>query len=286
MLSSSDTPSANPKKLLFTMMSPHNTWGSNTDNEHSIESLLNRSPNMTVVDISDLPNGTLVEEHIIDHIRRQVKQHGTLEEFMIFGHGESERQYIGSEDGLSGLKNLYYKFKAESSGGREDAIVNIHTDSFLKKLEALQEELGVKVADRIVFMGCNVLTNLSAEQVGEYRRAAQNLHAEIVGSTNTILITGGGWIGDALGAEALLTADFIQFTPAGDVVPDRLTNPTTPNEVNLLDELADGISSLLGASPSWAECHTNTSQEAGAQCQETPQSLPRIPKALSGNWRR
>lgn len=121
---------------------------------------------------------------IIRTIREHVKKYGTLSELMIDGHGNTNQ--IGHSAPLSTVK-------------------------FLADMTDLHRELGIKLADRIVFGGCRVFADLNNEDVLFYKDVARKLDAEIVGATS---IVGGASAGR-----------FVQFTPDLTVKRDRLDSP-------------------------------------------------------------
>ncbi len=201
------------------------------------EGLLKDSPNATVI---HLPAHN-VQQKLLDAIRKQVRQHGTLTEIVISMHG--------GPNALSALEDP-----------SEDPTVEMKTDVFLDALKKIQEELGSKVANRIVFIGCNVLTEETPELVDYYRRTAQTLGSQIVGYTTL------GWGGDDPKAGSAA-----RFNPDGSVDRDPLLHRPVIALFNKIRRYGE-YGGFDGNFPenkddSWFDCHENRTQQGGASCQ-------------------
>ncbi|MEJ0009566.1 MAG: hypothetical protein WDN72_02980 [Alphaproteobacteria bacterium] len=174
------------------------------------------------------PSMTRQENATQDFILQQLKsaydQHGTLKEFAIYSHGGNLLQ--------SHLGNV---------------------DDFLKKLEAFEDKYHIKLANRIVFAGCDTFQldsdplHLGPDQmiknIEMLRNYAKNRDIELVGTTTATR--------DAFGIEG---GRFVKFTPAGTIERDRLDN-TPINNIGL-------ISDKFG----WQDCEIGHTPQAGAAC--------------------
>jgi hypothetical protein len=175
---------------------------------------------------------------IIDTVREHVKKYGTLGEIRLGGHGDSES--IGS-----------------SLVGHSD---DLDLQGFLFRLQQLQTELGIKIADRVVFSGCEVFTNLTPEDVNFYRDAAKILGSEIAGPTSTGAVAYG----------VMHAARYVRFTPNGKVERDPIMD-TPYNPVTYIAIAAGWALEATGLTQdhdaSWLDCHKGHTQTEGAACQ-------------------
>lgn len=140
-------------------------------------------------------------------IRAYVQTHGTLENLTIVGHGNS---------------NIIASEKAPT----KDSQV-LDTRDLLAGIAEIESETGIKVANRIVFDACDVMTKLSPKDVAFYRDKAVSLGAEIVGGTS---------VGDYIkGAQVQPTMELLAaFSPDGSVHRDVLS--ATPESAAFYDD--------------------------------------------------
>jgi hypothetical protein len=211
-------------------------------------------------------------------IRTYIETHGTLENLTIVGHGETNS--ISTEE-------IY-----DPERGQE-----LNTHALLAGIAEIQKETGIKVANRIVFNACDVMTNLSTSDVASYRKSAQMLGAEIVGGTS---------VGDYIkGAQVQPTMELlVAFGPDGSVHRDVLSatpesaaffdDKTTYDQIaknekldsfqkNILLPAIATVNHLVNPSTktwddlrsdeakdgkdAWFACHDGKTQEEGAACQ-------------------
>ena len=100
---------------------------------------------------------------IVDALRKELKEHGTVGELRFSGHGDSNRMYL-----------------------LDDKSKRIDLSNLLNALAILQQETGIKIADKISFIGCNTFTNEKTKWVGYYRDMSKILGAELVGATDFV----------------------------------------------------------------------------------------------------
>jgi len=166
------------------------------------------------------------EERIVNAIIDHVREHGTLNELALHAEGGSRILFTGKTE-------------------------RIEIDSFLNRLISEQRQLKMQITKRVVFLACNIFTNLSPEQVGSYRQKAMELDSDIVGTTSE-------YIG-SFGQKGRL----VQFTHDGAVIKDHYDQPRSlVVKLCELQSIADGYSS------SWFSCHAERTQAEGAKLQE------------------
>ena len=171
--------------------------------------------NPMLYDLDSIANGKNpkdAEKIIIDKLREHVKKYGTLEELVISGHGDKEKMFDG---------NVYN---------------NINTETLLENIGYLEQELGKKITNRIVFDGCSTFSGLNNPQIKFYRDFAEKHNMEIVGSTSTTF-AGEKEIGR-----------FVQFTSKGEVIRDKLDTRYSRLALDCDDR-------------SWIDCHLGHTQE-------------------------
>jgi hypothetical protein len=207
-----------PKKLMFITEDVGKEPGEEFTLLHRI------SPDATIIH----PSSKYVASAIVSTIEGQVKKFGTLKEIVIAAHG---------------MPNM---MSVHRSGG--DVATLIDMRGLLGELAQSQKQHGTKIADRIVFLGCNTLTEETPEQIEMYRNLAKQLGTQIVGTTS--LEVGG----------PLQVARFVQFTPNGQVIRDPLDD-------SVFNRSLSAILSKEG-SDAWVDCHIGHSQQEGAACQQ------------------
>ena len=148
---------------------------------------------------------------IVSAIQNYVRQHGTLDELVINAHGSP---------------GCIYPQRYSDNP--------IHVIPLLGTLLKIQEASGTQIAKRFVFCSCNVLTNLTTEDVARYRALSRQLGAEIAGATNSYK---GGW---------LQACRMACFHPNGHITRDQLD---VPFDLWVLYYSAD--SELSGLSSAW-----------------------------------
>jgi len=185
-----------PRKMLFLSFDKNNpqaldwrTWQSRGDYNPDIErgDVAAMGANPTIYHLNSAKEGISDPGVVIRTIREHVRKYGTLKEPMIDGHGFTN--HIG-------------------------LTAPIFTENFLYDVFKLQQELGTKIADRIVFGGCRVFADLGSGDVAYYKNIARDLHAEIVGATTTTYSDPSRPVGR-----------FVKFTPDGVVKRDQLDTP-------------------------------------------------------------
>jgi hypothetical protein len=181
---------SDPKKLLF-VSHDRNTPGDYVLFGESVsKAVLGGDP--TVYYLNSAKEGVHDPGVIIRTIKEHVQKYGTLKELMIDGHGMPN--YIG-------------------------ITAPLNTEGFLYDLSKLQKELGIKIADRILFAGCRVFADLDFGDVSFYKRIAKDLKAEVVGATNIVTTH------FPLPLTPGMFGHFVEFTPEGIVRRDRLNAP-------------------------------------------------------------
>ena len=193
-------------------------------------------PNSLIVNVPEkilkASTGPEVQKIILADLEGRLKKFGTLNELVIAGHGS---------DGWEGFANTN------------------HLRPFFLELARIQKRTGIKIADRIVLEGCETFgfdsVNPQEDQdankdIEFYRNIAKTLNSQIVGSTTDVAINK---------FHGLMQGRFVQFTPSGDVIRDKLD---TPDLYFKLKMTLYGIKDRL----SWEECHLDKSQKDGASC--------------------
>src|ERR1700733_9900200 len=153
-------PQPDPRKLVFITpgVSPEQQPGREQEEDGLLRDV---APHATVLHTP----GHVAEKTILSAIKGQVEKYGTLKEIVIDSHGSPNRLYATYDNKLA-----------------PDTVID--TSHFLNEIQNMQKELGTKITDRIVFTGCDVMTDLSPEWVDYYRNQAKNLGTEIVGNTS------------------------------------------------------------------------------------------------------
>jgi len=145
------------------------------------------------------PQATIIHGHfanlnqIMQTITDHVRHHGPLDEIAIEGHSIPNRFFFSREP-----------------GGR------FTTYEFLNRLIQEQQRQGQQIVRRVVFLGCNVFTDQTAQSVNFYREASRTLGAEISGTTTRL------WQG------IYQSAYFVVVRPDGRVQSDDKLNVWEP----------------------------------------------------------
>jgi len=178
-------------------------------------------PNPTIYDIDELQQdkNKSTTEFIKNKLREHCKKYGTVNEIIITSHGSP---------GHMSSKEDYYK---------------INPPGILFAIRDIEEELGIKVTNRIVYAGCSTFSNLQDNTIDFYRDFAQKHHMEIVGLTSKETVIA------ALGS-TFRAGRYVQFTPNGNVTWDKLDTPNNPF-------------ALLGNDKSWTDYFVGHTQEEG-----------------------
>jgi hypothetical protein len=199
------------------------------------------------------PGGTIVstpghdfQRNLLQAIRDQVEKSGTLEMLVISSHGTT----LTLDAGLPTITNT-------------TQFVNVQ--KIFDELKNLQQELGVKIADRIVLHACSVFTDMKPEEVAYFRGTAKDLGTQIAGATSR-------WYGGSL-----QYATVIHFDPDGTVGKDALTKWPSPFS-SFNQWLTSSIAEWNNPhSDAWFHCHEGKTQEQGAACQRGEEQ--RFPQA-------
>jgi hypothetical protein len=203
---------------------------------------------------TQLKDSESLTQSIVASIRAHVKEHGTVPELRLNGHGSPNRLYFG-KNGIA-----------------------LKTGEFITTLLALQEEIGVKVADKITFMGCNTFTKMSPEWVDFYRQASTKLGTEIVGTTNIMSK------GKITGLESL---PYISFKngEVGHFTLDISPMMVTSHLISwpLMKAYDMFIAGRAPIRDNWTDCHLGRTQEDGATCQKSREKLE-VANAKVDEW--
>jgi hypothetical protein len=218
---SENSATSDPRKLFF--ITPGMTSAQQAGHEFDEADRLIFFPHTTIK--YTLEHGA--QESILADIERQVRENGTLTEIVIQAHGEPNKQYAS-------LKST-------------DQDTLIHSNQVLHAIVELQEKLGIKVTNRIVFHGCNTMSDLASDWVNYYRGMSGRLGADIVGTTRI------AW-GVGVGA-------FVRFSPDGSISRDPISTSdlaldieTILYEARTVLHLTNGLS-LGNNSDAWFESY-------------------------------
>ncbi|HCR86102.1 MAG TPA: hypothetical protein DIV86_05435 [Alphaproteobacteria bacterium] len=180
-----------------------------------------------------------VEDCIIGTLREHVKIHGTIDEIALLGHGCSGYMSVSAVLGFS-------------PGGFPEENRGLYIGNFLEKMLKLENELKIKICNRIVFNGCSTFSELSPAWIDYYRAYADNNDIQLVGTTSML--------GGAYGV--INTARYVLFDTDGSIKRDpKLDDRYAP-------------AALVGNDRSWTDCYLGTTPETdrkGDQCWEQKQ---------------
>jgi hypothetical protein len=181
--------SSDPTKLLFMSFDKNKPDDYSPNFEKVDVDLMGGNPTVYYGRDATIEGKYLYPNDLVRILREHVQKYGSLKELMIDGHGRTNH---------------------------EGWVADLDTEQFLREVKTMQKDLGLKVADRIEFIGCSVFAGLSAGDVEFYKRIAQDLKAQIVGSTTPTFIK--------YNPGGILTASghYWEFTPEGEVQKDRL----------------------------------------------------------------
>jgi hypothetical protein len=180
---------SDPTKLLFLSFDKNRTDDYSSDFEKVDTSLMGGNPTVYYGRDATVEGKRLYPNDLVRILREHLQRYGPLKELMIDGHSRSN--HVGQ-------------------------VADLDTEQFLREVKIMQGAFGWKVADRIEFVGCSVFAGLSVGDVEFYRRMAQDLKAQIVGSTTPTFVKHI--------PEGRLTASghYWEFTPYGEIQQDRL----------------------------------------------------------------
>jgi hypothetical protein len=116
--------------------------------------------NPTMYYLNSAKEGIHDPEVIIRTLKEHAKKYGTIDEVMISGHGN--RNSIGQSAPLD-------------------------TRWFLSELNQAENELGIKIANKIDFEGCEVFRELTPQDVALYKGYAKLLQVDIVAPTTELV---------------------------------------------------------------------------------------------------
>jgi hypothetical protein len=119
-------------------------------------------------------------------------------------------------------------------------MADINVGTVCLAIERAEKELHCKVAERVVFSGCSVFSNFPSAIIKYMRDYAQTHKMEMVGSTST---TGSTVFGR-----------YVQFTPKGEVIRDKLDARFNPLSLHQDDD-------------SWVGYHIGRTQQEGVTAQ-------------------
>ncbi len=191
---------------------------------------------------SHLKDKDAVIGSIIGSIKQYVSEHGTIPEIRFGGHAAPTSMQFGKDTPL-----------------RINHLINA--------IATLQQEMGVKIADKVSFYGCNTFTQLSPEWVKYLRDTSKTLGTELVGTTDYSMKTPYPGL-ESIPLISFKNGEVGHFTkniPGPGLVLDALFNPL----LKLEKEVLNGIS----YSDRWIGCHTGRSQAEGEACQKRMEPL-------------
>ena len=180
---------SDPTKLLFMSFDKNKPDDYSPNFEKVDVELMGGNPTVYYGRDATVEGKDLYPDDLVRILREHVQKYGPLKELMIDGHGRTNH---------------------------EGWVADLDTEQFLREVKAMQEDFGLKVADRIEFVGCSVFAGLSAGDVEFYKRMAQDLKAQIVGSTTPTFVK------YKLGGSLTASGHYWEFTPAGEIQKDRL----------------------------------------------------------------
>jgi hypothetical protein len=186
---SSNDVGSDPTKLLFMSFDKNRPGDYSPTFEKVDVDLMGGNPTVHYDRDATIEGKHLYPDDLVRVLREHVQKYGPLKELMIDGHGRTNH---------------------------EGLVADLDTEQFLREVKTMQEDLGLKVADRIEFVGCSVFAGLSAEDVEFYKLMAQDLKAHIVGSTTPTFVEHNP------GGSLTASGHYWEFTPDGDVQKDRL----------------------------------------------------------------
>ena len=174
------------------------------------------------------------ENALLQKAEDYAKTHGTLDELTIVAHGKPNRVM---------------------PAGPGTAAVD--AKDVLSKLAAFQEKQHIKIANRIVFLSCNLFSGLSPQDVKDYRTLSHRLGADITAPTNEYV--------DGPYQYGRMT----MISPDGVVKRDRLDIPVDTNLQSIAPKLfglATGMKSILNDDSAWMKDaqKENSRADAGA----------------------
>lgn len=180
---------SDPTKLLFMSFDKSRSDDYSPSFEKVDVNLMGGNPTVYYGRDATIEGKDLYPDDLARILREHVQKYGPLKELMIDGHGRTNH---------------------------EGWVADVDTEQFLREVKAMQEDLGLKVADRIEFVGCSVFAGLSVGDVEFYKRMAQDLKAQIVGSTTPTFVKYNP------GGSLTASGHYWEFTPDGQVQKDRL----------------------------------------------------------------
>lgn len=179
--------------------------------------------NPSIYEVSEYFEGKSVrDEGVLEILTEHVKKYGTIDEVIIVGHGETRRM---------SSKSLLTLFDDEEN--------KIGIPFMIHGLDKAGKGINQKITERIVFDGCRTFAELDDKGVQYYREYAEKYQLQIVGTTSSLFSGYGSHV-----------ARYIQFTPKGEVIRDKLDSRYHP--------LA-----IIGNTLEWTDCFLNKTQEEG-----------------------
>jgi hypothetical protein len=230
-----------PDKLYFTAASMQNAR-----NELAIR--LSSESDATIINV----HAGMQTKDILEKIETQVRQAGTLKTLTLDSHASP------------GSLSL-------TEGGKE-----VGMSHFLASLDHLEKKLGKKIAERIVFMGCNTFSEMSVKAVEDFRFWAGAHQTALVGTVSFTI------------SYVTQPGHYVQFTPEGGVIKD----PVLSSDWNPLNLATNFLYWRYPRATEWSDCHIGRSFEEGAACQTRKQNeraktraRPATPPAIADRGR-
>jgi len=164
------------------------------------EAILEIIKSAKIYDIDGFKKENSVLKSTLNCIKEHICRFGKVDEIWLSGHGRNGFMLGDRPDGMN------------------DEAVSI--DDILIGISKLRDELGPDICKRIVFNGCKTFSDMDALDVKRFSILAHKMGIEIVGTTTSLI--SGGW-GGFIPTEN--EARYIQFSPNGKVIRDKLDDP-------------------------------------------------------------
>ncbi|MFZ4751910.1 MAG: hypothetical protein ACOYLG_01085 [Chitinophagaceae bacterium] len=168
------------------------------------------------------PKGKSTQDWVDEILIAHIKKYGPITELKICGHGHPNHLSNGDSGNI------------------------ISTFHFLIKYSHFEQSTHIKNSiHRVIFDGCNTFSNLGGGQIEYYREFAKKYNMEIVGTTSLEFSSS-----VLYGSLSLHAGRFVQFSPKGDIIRDKLDTPYDP-------------AALLFQDKSWTNYYIGHTQEEG-----------------------
>jgi hypothetical protein len=227
----------NNKKVFFQLRSEHESREKNANGAGSTKAALCPDAAHYRLDDCATPDDSFacMKAALTEHI----KKYGTLDELVIDAHGSPEH-----------FSSQYYK-------DCMSVYSNINHDGLIDMLREIEQETGIKVANKVTISGCSIFTNLSDEYIAHYRQKADKLNINL---SSTLRLTCAGY--------GSYSCDFAMFTHDGQVVKDTEHSQISFNPFDgiariLSETIVEPV--ILNVNDDWFTYHEGVSQEEGVR---------------------